>query len=72
MATETERDEGVRWVYKDHNLYVLWGVTLMGGPRDLERNTGFSYHRTGARYLERTGWAPGPFFILPSIVMTVR
>ena len=29
MATETERDEGVRRVYKDHNLHVLWGVTLM-------------------------------------------
>lgn len=26
MAT---RDEGVRRVYKDHNLQVLWGVTLM-------------------------------------------
>lgn len=29
MATKTERDEGVRRVYKDHNLHVLWGVTLM-------------------------------------------
>ncbi len=29
MATTTERDEGVRPVYKDHNLHVLWGVTLM-------------------------------------------
>ena len=29
MATETERDEGVRRVYKDYNLHVLWGVTLM-------------------------------------------
>lgn len=29
MASETERDEGVRRVYKDHNLHVLWGVTLM-------------------------------------------
>ncbi|MDQ3863156.1 MAG: MFS transporter [Actinomycetota bacterium] len=25
----TERDEGVRKVYKDRNLHVLWGVTLM-------------------------------------------
>lgn len=29
MATTTERDENVRSVYKDHNLHVLWGVTLM-------------------------------------------
>ena len=29
MSTTTERDEGVRSVYKDHNLHVLWGVTLM-------------------------------------------
>lgn len=29
MATRTERDEDVRQVYKDHNLHVLWGVTLM-------------------------------------------
>ena len=28
MSTTTERDEGVRSVYKDHNLHVLWGVTL--------------------------------------------
>jgi ACDE family multidrug resistance protein len=27
VATRTERD--VRQVYKDHNLHVLWGVTLM-------------------------------------------
>ena len=57
MATETERDEGVRRVYKDHNLHVLWGVTLMG-PRDLERNACLSNHRTGVRHLQRTGWAP--------------
>ena len=25
----TERDKGVRRVYKDHNLHVMWGVTLM-------------------------------------------
>jgi MFS transporter, ACDE family, multidrug resistance protein len=29
VATETKKDEGVRKVYKDHNLQVLWGVTLM-------------------------------------------
>ncbi len=29
MATETGKDEGVRPVYEDHNLHVLWGVTLM-------------------------------------------
>ena len=29
MASTTERDENVRSVYKDHNLHVLWGVTLM-------------------------------------------
>jgi MFS transporter, ACDE family, multidrug resistance protein len=29
VATETKRDEGARRVYKDHNLHVLWGVTLM-------------------------------------------
>lgn len=29
MTTRTERDENVRSVYKDHNLHVLWGVTLM-------------------------------------------
>jgi MFS family permease len=30
VATETDRDEGVNRVYKDHSLHVLWGVTLMG------------------------------------------
>jgi MFS transporter, ACDE family, multidrug resistance protein len=29
VATETKRDEGVSRVYKDRNLHVLWGVTLM-------------------------------------------
>ena len=29
MATTKERDEEVRGIYKDHNLQVLWGVTLM-------------------------------------------
>jgi MFS transporter, ACDE family, multidrug resistance protein len=29
VATETGKDEGVRPVYEDHNLHVLWGVTLM-------------------------------------------
>src|SRR5215208_3693917 len=29
VATETKRDEGVSRVYKDHNLHILWGVTLM-------------------------------------------
>jgi ACDE family multidrug resistance protein len=29
VATETKRDEGVSRVYKDRNLHILWGVTLM-------------------------------------------
>ena len=29
VSTATERDGEVRKVYKDHNLHVLWGVTLM-------------------------------------------
>jgi MFS transporter, ACDE family, multidrug resistance protein len=29
VATETGKGEDVRPVYKDHNLHVLWGVTLM-------------------------------------------
>ncbi|HEY6581280.1 MAG TPA: MFS transporter [Rubrobacter sp.] len=29
MATETGKGKDVRPVYKDHNLHVLWGVTLM-------------------------------------------
>ncbi len=29
VSTAAERDGGVRKVYKDHNLHVLWGVTLM-------------------------------------------
>jgi MFS family permease len=29
VSTAAERDGGVREVYKDHNLHVLWGVTLM-------------------------------------------
>jgi ACDE family multidrug resistance protein len=29
VATETGKDGGVRPVYEDHNLHVLWGVTLM-------------------------------------------
>ena len=29
MTTETERDDGVRRVYKNRNLHVLWSVTLM-------------------------------------------
>ena len=29
VATTKERDEEVRGIYKDHNLQVLWGVTLM-------------------------------------------
>ena len=29
VATETKKDESVSRVNKDHNLHVLWGVTLM-------------------------------------------
>jgi MFS family permease len=29
VSTAAERDGGVRKAYKDHNLHVLWGVTLM-------------------------------------------
>jgi ACDE family multidrug resistance protein len=29
VSTAAERNGGVRKVYKDHNLHVLWGVTLM-------------------------------------------
>jgi MFS family permease len=29
LSTAAKRDGGVRKVYKDHNLHVLWGVTLM-------------------------------------------
>ena len=29
MGAETKRDEGVSRVYKDRNLHILWGVTLM-------------------------------------------
>ena len=29
MSTAAEREGEVRKVYKDHNLHVLWGVTLM-------------------------------------------
>lgn len=29
MASTVETNDGNRKVYKDHNLHVLWGVTLM-------------------------------------------
>lgn len=29
MSTEAEKDSGTRKVYKDHNLHVLFGITLM-------------------------------------------
>jgi MFS transporter, ACDE family, multidrug resistance protein len=70
VATETERDEGVRRVYKDHNLHVLWGVTLMAvlGTSSVTpafpaivRELGISSGQVGLLIT---------FFTLPGIVMT--
>jgi ACDE family multidrug resistance protein len=67
---ETERDEGVRRVYKDHNLHVLWGVTLMAvlGTSSVTpafptivRDLGISSGQVGLLIT---------FFTLPGIVMT--
>jgi ACDE family multidrug resistance protein len=70
VSTETERDEGVRRVYKDHNLHVLWGVTLMAvlGTSSVTpafptivRDLGISSGQVGLLIT---------FFTLPGIVMT--
>jgi MFS transporter, ACDE family, multidrug resistance protein len=70
VATETERDEGARRVYKDHNLHVLWGVTLMAvlGTSSVTpafptivRDLGISSGQVGLLIT---------FFTLPGVVMT--
>lgn len=70
MATETERDEGVRRVYKDHNLHVLWGVTLMAVLGTSSVTPAFP---TIVRELGISSGQVGlliTFFTLPGIVMT--
>jgi MFS transporter, ACDE family, multidrug resistance protein len=70
VATETERDEGVRRVYKDHNLHVLWGVTLMAVLGTSSVTPAFP------TIVQEFGISSGQvgllitFFTLPGIVMT--
>lgn len=70
MATETGKDEGIRKVYKDHNLHVLWSVTLMAvlgvssvtpAFPNIVRDLGVSTGQVGLLIT---------FFTLPGIVMT--
>jgi MFS transporter, ACDE family, multidrug resistance protein len=70
VATETERDEGVRPVYKDHNLHVLWSVTLMAVLGTSSVTPAFP---TIVRELGISSGQVGlliTFFTLPGIVMT--
>jgi MFS transporter, ACDE family, multidrug resistance protein len=70
VATETERDEDVRRVYKDHNLHVLWGVTLMAVLGTSSETPAFP---TIVREFGISNGQVGlliTFFTLPGIVMT--
>jgi MFS transporter, ACDE family, multidrug resistance protein len=70
VATETERREGVRPVYKDRNLHVLWGVTLMAVLGTSSVTPAFP---TIVRELGISSGQVGlliTFFTLPGIVMT--
>src|SRR5215212_1485895 len=70
VATEIKREEGVRQVYKDHNLHVLWGVTLMAVLGTSSITPAFP---TIVRALGISSGQVGlliTFFTLPGIVMT--
>jgi ACDE family multidrug resistance protein len=70
VTTETQKDEGVRRVYKDHNLHVLWGVTLMAVLGTSSVTPAFP---TIVRELGISSGQVGlliTFFTLPGILMT--
>ncbi len=70
VATKTERGENVRSVYTDHNLQVLWGVTLMAVPGTSSVTSAFP---TIVRELGVSSGQVGlliTVFTLPGIVMT--
>jgi ACDE family multidrug resistance protein len=70
VSTETERDGGARQVYKDHNLHVLWGVTLMAVLGTSSVTPAFP---TIVRELGISSGQVGlliTFFTLPGIAMT--
>ena len=71
MSTTADRgEEGVRKVYKDHNLHVLWGVTLMAVLGVSSVTPAFP------RIVQELGVSSGQVgllitvFTLPGIVMT--
>lgn len=70
MSTEAERDGAVRKVYKDHNLHVLFGVTLMAVLGVTSVTPAFP------KVIQEFGISSGQvgllitFFTLPGIVLT--
>ena len=70
MSTAAERDGEVRKVYKDHNLHVLWGVTLMAVLGVSSVTPAFP------RIVQELGFSSGQVgllitvFTLPGIVLT--
>jgi MFS family permease len=70
VAAETKRDEGVSRVYKDHNLHIVWGVTLMAVPGTSSITPAFP---TIVRELGVSSGQVGlliTVFTLPGILMT--
>lgn len=70
MATEAEKEGGVRKVYKDHNLHVLFSITLMAVLGVTSVTPAFP------RVIQEFGISSGQvgllitFFTLPGIVLT--
>ena len=70
MSTEAEKDNGTRKVYKDHNLHVLFGITLMAVLGVTSVTPAFP------KVIQEFGISSGQvgllitFFTLPGIVLT--
>jgi MFS family permease len=70
VSTEAEKDSGTRKVYKDHNLHVLFGITLMAVLGVTSVTPAFP------RVIQEFGISSGQvgllitFFTLPGIVLT--
>ena len=70
MSTEAEKQDGIRKVYKDHNLHVLFGITLMAVLGVTSVTPAFP------RVIQEFGISSGQvgllitFFTLPGIVLT--